>query len=201
MTTAQQIIDFFGMKPLPNEGGFYVETYRCREKIAQAGLPAPRVLLSPAASTCPPPRLASGDAGAGVERRRGKQDSCGGDRNYCTVILYLLTPDTVSLLHRIKSDEIFHFYLGDAVTMLQLHPDGCGEVIVLGQDIFNGHRVQVAVPHGTWQGCLLNPGGEFALMGTTVAPGFEFADFEPANRGKLLEQYPAYRDLIIRLTR
>jgi uncharacterized protein len=184
MTTAQQIIEFFGMRPLPNEGGFYVETYRCREKIAQAGLPAPRVLLS--------------------------QDSSGGDRNLCTAILYLLTPDTFSVLHRVKSDEIFHFYLGDAVTMLQLHPDGSSEVTILGQDIFKRHRVQVVVPQGTWQGCFLNPrcclatarrGGGFALMGTTVAPGFEFADFEPANREKLLEQYPTQRDLIIRLTR
>lgn len=175
MTTAQQIIDFFGMRPLPNEGGFYIETYRCREKIAQAGLPAPRVLLS--------------------------QDSSGGDRNFCTAILYLLTPDTFSALHRVKGDEIFHFYLGDPVTMLQLHPNGSGEVTVLGQDIFDGHRVQVIVPHDTWQGCLLNPGGEFALMGTTVAPGFEFADFELADRGKLLKQYPTHRDLIIHLTR
>jgi predicted cupin superfamily sugar epimerase len=85
--------------------------------------------------------------------------------------------------------------------MLQLHPDGSSGVITLGQDIFNGHRVQVVVPQGTWQGCFLNPGGKFALMGTTVAPGFEFADFEPANRGKLLEQYPTQQNLIIRLTR
>lgn len=167
MTTAQQIIEFFEMKSLPNEGGFYIETYRCPEKIAQAALPS---------------RYAD-------------------DRNFCTAILYLLTPDTFSALHRVKSDEIFHFYLGDAVTMLQLHPDGSSEVATLGQDIFKGHRVQVVVPQGAWQGCFLNPGGKFALMGTTVAPGFEFADFEPASREKLLEQYLTQRDLIIRLTR
>jgi predicted cupin superfamily sugar epimerase len=188
MTTAQQIIDFFGMKPLPNEGGFYIETYRCREKIAQTGLPAPRVLLSPAASTC-------------VERRRGKQDSSGGDRNLSTAILYLLTPDTISALHRVKSDEIFHFYLGGSATMLQRHLDSSSEITILGQDIFSGHHVQVIVPQNTWQGCFLNPGGKFALMGTTVAPGFEFADFEPADREELLKQYPTHRDLIIRLTR
>ncbi len=84
--------------------------------------------------------------------------------------------------------------------MLQLHLDGSSEVITLGQDIFKGHRVQVVVPQNTWQGCLLNPGGKFALMGTTVAPGFEFADFELANREKLLKQYPAQRNLVIRLT-
>jgi len=167
MTTAQQIIEFFGMKPLPNEGGFYIETYRCREKLALPHLPA---------------RYAGG-------------------RNLCTAILYLLTPDTFSALHRVKSDEIFHFYLGDPVTMLQLHPDGSSEVITLGRDIFKGNRVQVIVPNGAWQGCFLDPRGKFALMGTTVCPGFEFADFEPANREQLLEQYPAQRDLITRLTR
>ena len=60
--------------------------------------------------------------------------------------------------------------------------------------------MQVTVPAGTWQGCFLNPGGRFALMGTTVAPGFEFADFEPANREKLPKQHPDQKELIIRLT-
>jgi predicted cupin superfamily sugar epimerase len=158
--TAEQIIELFGMKPLPGEGGYYVETYRSREKIARIGLT---------------------------------------ERNFGSAILYLLTPDTFSALHRLRSDEIFHFYLGDTVTMLQLHPDGTGEVITLGQDILNGQRVQVTVPKDTWQGCMLNEGGRFALMGTTVAPAFEFADFEAASRDKLLKQYTDHRDLIVRL--
>jgi len=60
--------------------------------------------------------------------------------------------------------------------------------------------VQVTVPAGSWQGCFLNPGGKFALMGTTVAPGFEFADFEVADRKTLLRQFPAQKNLILRLT-
>ena len=123
-----------------------------------------------------------------------------GDRSLGSAILYLLTPDTFSALHRLKSDEIFHFYLGDPVTMLQLHPDGSSEVFTLGRDILNGQRVQVTVPAGSWQGCFLNPGGRFALMGTTVTPGFEFADFQPADREKLLKQHPDQKELIIRLT-
>jgi predicted cupin superfamily sugar epimerase len=123
-----------------------------------------------------------------------------GDRSLSSAILYLLTPETFSALHRLKSDEIFHFYLGDPATMLQLHPGGSAEVITLGRDILNGQRVQITVPAGTWQGCFLNPGGRFALMGTTVAPGFEFADFEPADRKTLLKQYPAQKNLILRLT-
>lgn len=154
------------MKPLAGEGGFYTETYRCGERIAEAHLPA----------------------------------GYAGPRSFGSAILYLLTPDTFSRLHRLKSDEVFHFYLGDPVTTVQLHPDGSDEVITLGQDILSGQRVQVTVLGGSWQGCFLNAGGEFALMGTTVVPGFEFADFEAANREELLEQYPAQKELIVRLT-
>jgi predicted cupin superfamily sugar epimerase len=165
--TADQVIRFFGMKPLPGEGGYYVETYRSDQRIARAGLPA-------------------------------RYD---GQRDLSTAILYLLTPDTFSALHRVKSDEIFHFYLGDPVTMLQLHPDRTSEVITLGQDICNGQRVQVTIPANSWQGSVLKEGGRFALMGTTMAPGFEFADFEPASREELLKQYGDRQEIILRLTR
>jgi predicted cupin superfamily sugar epimerase len=127
------------------------------------------------------------------ERYRGK-------RSFGTAIYYLLTPDQVSSLHRLESDEIFHFYLGDPVTMLQLHPSGDSEVLTLGQDIAGGHRLQVVVPRGTWQGSLLNEGGEFALMGCTVAPGFEYADYEAGSRGDLLKEYPEHEELITLLT-
>jgi len=124
-----------------------------------------------------------------------------GGRNLSTAILYLLTPDTFSALHRLRSDEIFHFYLGDPVTMLRLHSDGSSEVTTLGQDIMNGQCVQVTVSKNSWQGYLLNEGGRFALMGCTVAPGFELADFELGSREELLRQYPSRRDLILKLTR
>ncbi|MBN2137552.1 MAG: cupin domain-containing protein [Sedimentisphaerales bacterium] len=166
MTTAEQIIELFGMKPLPGEGGYYVETYRCTHKIA---------------SPHPPP-------GAGA------------DRSLSSAILYLLTPDTFSALHRLKYDEVFHFYLGDPVTMLRLNPDGSAETITLGGDILQGQRLQVVVPARTWQGCILNPGGRFALMGTTIAPAFDFADLELADRKTLISQYPARAEMITRLT-
>jgi predicted cupin superfamily sugar epimerase len=121
-------------------------------------------------------------------------------RPFGTAIFYLLTPDTVSALHRLASDEIFHFYLGDPVTMLQLHPDGSSEVLTLGQDILAGQRLQLVVPEGTWQGSFLKEDGEFALLGCTVAPGFEYADYEHGSRQELLDRYPDRRDLIIRLT-
>jgi predicted cupin superfamily sugar epimerase len=93
-----------------------------------------------------------------------------GDRNLSSVILYLLTAKTVSVMHRLKYDEMFHFYLGNPVTMLQLHPDGSSEIITLGHDIFNEQKVQVIVPKGTWQGAFIQPGGKFSLMGCSVAP-------------------------------
>ena len=167
MITTEQIIRFFRMEPLPDEGGYYVEIYRSKEKFPKGALPK---------------RYTS-------------------ERNFSTAILYLLTSDTFSVLHRLTGDEIFHFYLGDAITMLQLHPDGSSEVIALGQDILNGQCVQTVVPQGSWQGCFLNDGGSFALMGTTMSPGFEFADYEQAGRNKLLDQYPDRRELIIRLTK
>jgi len=123
-----------------------------------------------------------------------------GRRSLSSAILYLLTPDTFSAMHRLPSDEVFHFYLGDAVTMLQLHPDGQSEVIILGHDIFAGQRIQVTVLRDTWQGCMLNEGGKFALMGTTVTPGFDYDDFELGGKEQLQRQYPNEHELIGKLT-
>jgi len=166
MLTAEEIIKFFGMEPLPNEGGFYVERYRAEERIGRSALP-------------------------------GRYE---GERVLGTAILYLITADKFSRLHRLKSDEVFHFYLGDAVLMLHLRPNGSSNVVELGQDITNGQQVQVTVPRGIWQGCLLKEGGTFALMGCTVAPGFEFSDFELGDRRELLEKYPTQGNLIVKLT-
>jgi uncharacterized protein len=123
----------------------------------------------------------------------------GKSRSLSTCIYYLLTPGDFSMLHRLRSDEIFHFYAGDPVTMLQLHADGRGETVVLGQDIAAGQQLQVIVPKDLWQGMFLNDGGEFALLGTTVSPGFDFADFEVGDRADLIRQYPGYAALIERL--
>jgi predicted cupin superfamily sugar epimerase len=125
----------------------------------------------------------------------------GGSRSLMTAIYYLLTPDTFSGMHRLPSDEMFHFYLGDPVEMLQLRPDGSGEVVMIGADLQAGMRPQVLVPGGVWQGCRLAAGGTCALVGVTVAPGFEFADFESGSRADLLAHYPAFADLIQALSR
>jgi predicted cupin superfamily sugar epimerase len=123
-----------------------------------------------------------------------------GVRCFSTAIYYLLTPRTFSALHRLQSDEIFHFYLGDPVRTLQLEAGGQGRTLTLGSDLQRGHQLQVVVPRGIWQGSFLEPGGKFALLGCTVAPGFEYADYESGDRQALSAQYPAFADLIRRLT-
>jgi predicted cupin superfamily sugar epimerase len=124
-----------------------------------------------------------------------------GDRAISTAIYYLLTPDTFSLMHRVRGDEMFHFYLGDPVEMLQLTPDGSGEVIVLGQDIAAGTRLQHTVTGGVWQGSRVRAGGKYALLGTTMAPGFEYEDYETGQRQDLIVRYPEFSKLITSLTR
>lgn len=167
MTRLDDIMSLLRLKPLPGEGGYFVETYRSDERVPQEALPT---------------------------RYQGP-------RVFATAIYYLLTPDSFSALHRLQTDEVYHFYAGDPVEMLQLKPDGTGLKLVLGFEIWNGRQPQVMVPRGVWQGSRLLPGGSFALLGTTMAPGFERADYESGSREGLLKAYPAYQDAILALTR
>lgn len=125
----------------------------------------------------------------------------GGPRSFCTAIYYLLTSEDCSSMHRVKSDELFHFYLGDPVEMLLLFPDGTGKSVILGPDVLKGMHLQCAVPREVWQGCRLAGKGQFALMATTVSPGFEFDDFELGNRDELVRLYPRFEEKIRALTR
>jgi len=122
-------------------------------------------------------------------------------RVFSTSIYYLLTPDTFSAMHKLKGDEIYHFYMGDPVEMLNLMPNGRWKMVKLGHDIANGATVQHVVPHGVWQGSRLMDGGKFALMGTTMAPGFSFNDCEFGKRSSLSDEYSSCASLIQRLTR
>jgi predicted cupin superfamily sugar epimerase len=123
------------------------------------------------------------------------------DRAAGTAIYYLLAPDTFSALHKLPGDEIFHFYLGDPVEMLQLKPDGSGEIVVLGHDILAAMRPQHVVPGGVWQGSRLRAGGSYALLGTTMSPGFDYSDYESGNRQNLMQHYPEHSAMIASLTR
>lgn len=119
-----------------------------------------------------------------------------GERSAASTIYYLLTPEAFSAIHRLRTDEIFHFHLGDPVEMLLLHPDGTGETRIIGGRLADGMRPQVVVPGGVWQGSRLLEGGRFALMGATMAPGFDPADFEAGDRASLIQAYPAFRESI-----
>ena len=121
-----------------------------------------------------------------------------GEKSMGTAIYYLLTPETCSALHRLPTDEVYHFYLGDTVQLLLLAQES--KVVTLGPNLSQGELPQFVVPANTWQGSCLIPGGSFALMGTTMAPGFEFSDYEGANREDLLSRYSAVASLIERLT-
>jgi predicted cupin superfamily sugar epimerase len=124
-----------------------------------------------------------------------------GPRNTATAIYYLLEPETFSEMHRLRSDEVFHFYAGDAVEMLQLHPGGRGVLLRIGNDLAAGERPQVLAPRGVWQGSRLVSGGRWALLGCTVSPGFEFEDYDSATREELCAQWPEFSLMIAGLTR
>jgi len=124
----------------------------------------------------------------------------GGPRSYGTAIYYFVTPESFSALHRLPQDEVFHFYLGDPVEMLQITDEGGARKLLIGPDLLAGQRPQVIAPGNLWQGTRLLPGGKFALLGCTVCPGFEFDDFEMKSREELIRIFPQHADLILGFT-
>ena len=133
----------------------------------------------------------------------GLPERFAGARPFATAIYFLLTTDAFSAFHRIRSDELWHFYAGGPVTLAILDADGKGQLATrsLGRDPARGESLQVVVPAGAWFAAEVAPTGAYALVGCTVAPGFDFADFELAARASLLERYPQHRGVIERLTR
>ncbi len=124
-----------------------------------------------------------------------------GQRAQGTAIYYLLETGGFSEMHVLASDEIFHFYLGDPVEMLQLLPNGRTAVFTLGPDLTAGQHVQLMVPAGVWQGTRLIADGKVALLGCTVTPGFDFADYRNAGAEELIAKWPAEAERIRKLTR
>lgn len=122
-----------------------------------------------------------------------------GERRYSTAIYFLLPSGAKSRLHRLRSDELWHFYLGGPLRVIELTERGPEET-VLGQDFSAGHRLQHAVRAGRWFGSIPAPGTAFSLVGCTVAPGFDFADFELGRREDLLRAFPGSASAIRELT-
>jgi hypothetical protein len=121
-------------------------------------------------------------------------------RSFSTAIYYLLRSGEVSRLHRLRSDEIFHHYRGSALTLHVFHHDGAYRTVPVGGDLERGERLQAVVPAGCWFGATVEAPDAYALVGCTVAPGFEYADFELGRRDDLLVVHPRHRAIIERLT-
>lgn len=140
-------------------------------------------------------RASEAIAGPALPRRFG------GARSISTAIYFLLEAGQCSHLHRIKADEVWHFYAGDPLIVVEIDPAGRLKTTELGEDGVFQH----VVPAGAWFGAIPAEGGRFApmgftLVGCTVAPGFDFADFELADRAALAAEYPAHQDWVRRLT-
>lgn len=170
----EEIIELLRLEPLPEEGGFFRETYRAAETIPADALPARY-----------------------RDRARGRAHS--------TQIYFLITPRSPSLMHLVASDEVFHHYAGDPVEQLHLTLAGQAGIHWIGGDLRAGQRPQVIVPRDVWQGCRVRAGGiGWALLGCTVSPGFDWADFRIGGRDEIHSVYrgdePAIRSLIDALT-
>ena len=131
MITADTLKSMLNLKPHPDEGGYFSETYRSPHTLSTDILP----------------------------------EEYKEERSLATAIYYLLTPDTFSALHRLPTDELFHFYLGDPVEMLQLRPDGSGRTITLGQDVTKGMQLQAIVRKGCGRVHGYVPVGSFPCSG------------------------------------
>jgi uncharacterized protein len=127
-----------------------------------------------------------------------------GSRPFASVLYFMVTVDAQIRLHRIRSDQMYHHYLGDPLEVLLLYPNGTGEITIIGPDLVAGMRPQVLIPGGTFHTSRLQtlraPTG-FALLGTTEWPGFESADLELADPRKLIAAYPTLRREIEAFTR
>ncbi len=123
-----------------------------------------------------------------------------GTASTAIIAMVIDDPQSFSDMHRLPTDEIWHFYLGDAIELLLLDPNGGDEVVILGQDVLNGEHIQYVVPAGVWMGARIRAGGDYGVFGNTMAPGFSLDDFEGAVAEDLIAQWPQHEELIRALT-
>ncbi len=122
------------------------------------------------------------------------------EKPFSTAILFLVTEKSFSRLHLLPTDEVYHFYLGDPIEMFWIYPDGSSKTVTLGQDIMSGMEIQAVAPRGVWQGSKLKAGGKFALVGTTMSPGFTIDDYTDGEYEELVKLFPQYSEKIAELT-
>ncbi|MGP0019337.1 MAG: cupin domain-containing protein [Candidatus Sulfotelmatobacter sp.] len=124
-----------------------------------------------------------------------------GPRAASTAIYFLLEGKNFSAFHRLRSDEVWHFYTGEPLVVHVIEPDGKYSSILLGRDLEVGEVLQAVVRAGCWFASHVADWKSFAVVGCTVAPGFDFEDFEMGKRAELVAKYPQHRQLVERLTR
>ncbi len=121
-------------------------------------------------------------------------------RNYSTGIYYLLGSEDISCFHRIKSDEVWHHYEGSSITIHVIHEDGLYEALFLGKNLSDQQQPQCMVPAGAWFGVTVDESDHYVLCGCTVSPGFDFEDFEMADRYRMLQAFSEHEAIIQMLT-
>ncbi len=132
----------------------------------------------------------------GVFRSTWRSKAMAGEKNMGSAIYFMLSGQAFSHMHRLPTDEVYHFYAGEPVELLLLFPDGHGERIVLGPDVLAGQQPQAVAPAGCWQGSRLMGSEGYALMGTTMSPGFAPGDYEHGDAALLKAQYPTFAEMI-----
>ena len=135
------------------------------------------------------------------ESTTGLPERFTGARNFSTAIYFLMPGNSFSAFHRIKSDELWHFYDGDMLEVLIIDDQGVLHTIQLGRATDNGQVFQATVHSGQWFASRCSVKDGFSLVGCTVSPGFDFQDFEMADRAELTQQYPQHKEVIEGLTR
>ena len=123
-----------------------------------------------------------------------------GDRSFSTAIYYLLKGEQFSTFHRLKSDELWHFYSGSTLSIYGIMQSGGFVEFQLGEDFEAGEKFQLIIPASTWLAARCSRKDSYSLVGCTVSPGFDFNDLELANKQYLVKKYPEYATIISQLT-
>ena len=131
----------------------------------------------------------------------GLPDRFSGERAFSTAIYFLLEKRNFSAFHRIKSDECWHFYAGGCLLVYIIHHNGKLQVVRLGNNPERDEVFQFVVPANCWFASIPDTDVDFSFVGCTVAPGFDFNDFELAEQERLIKEYPQHSDIIKKLTR
>ena len=136
----------------------------------------------------------------GVIKNNSLDFEADGERNYSTSIYFLLNKNDFSAFHKIRQDEIWHFYAGSTLLLHMINPNGNYNLIRIGNNLENGDFFQFVVPAGTWFASEVENKTSYSLCGCTVSPGFDFRDFEMASAKTLSKIFPQHQEIINRLS-